>query len=107
MASPIRAIARPLRAPSTAPISMARAVPMPCAAAPRANPRASGSRTPQRLSIHSPKTLPNIPTQKTTTEVTETSPPSGPTTDTAIGTVTDLGAIEVRMRRSVPKAMAI
>ena len=55
VASPIRAMARPLKAPSAAPISMARAVPMPWAAAPRANPRASGSRTPQRRRIHSPK----------------------------------------------------
>lgn len=42
VASPIRAIASPLRAPSTAPISMARAVPMPCAAAPSANPPCFG-----------------------------------------------------------------
>ena len=86
---------------------MARAVPMPWAAAPRANPRASGSRTPQRRRIHSPKMLPKIPTQKTTTDVTETLPPSGPATDTAMGTVTDLGAMELRICRSAPNAMAI
>ena len=86
---------------------MARAVPMPCAAAPSANPRASGSRTPQRRSIHSPKMLPKIPTQKTTTDVTDTLPPSGPETDTAIGTVTDLGAMEVSIWRSVPNIIAM
>ena len=86
---------------------MARAVPMPCAAAPSANPRASASRTPQRRRIHSPKMLPKIPTQKTTTDVIGTMPPSGPDTETAIGTVTDLGAIEVRISRPAPNAMAI
>lgn len=54
-------------------------------------PRASASRTPQRRRIHSPKILPKIPTQNTTTDVTGTMPPSGPETDTAMGTVTDLG----------------
>ena len=51
--------------------------------------------------------LPKIPTQKPTTDVTDTLPPSGPETDTAIGTVTDLGAMEVSIWRSVPNIMAM
>ena len=34
-------------------------------------------------------------------------PPSGPETDTAMGTVTDLGAIELSISRPAPNAMAI
>ena len=51
--------------------------------------------------------LPKIPTQKTTTDVIGTMPPSGPDTETAIGTVTDLGAMEFRIVRSAPNARAI
>ena len=51
--------------------------------------------------------LPKIPTQNTTTDVTGTMPPSGPETDTAMGTVTDLGAIELSISRPAPNAMAI
>ena len=47
------------------------------------------------------------PTQNTTTDVTGTMPPSGPETDTAMGTVTDLGAIELSISRPAPNAMAI
>ncbi len=93
----IRAIASPLKAPSTAPISMARAVPIPCAAAPSANPllrhpaRRSGARDPTRR-----RCCRKFPRRKP--------PPMSPTrcrvqrseTDTAIGTVTDFGG-----RRSV------
>ena len=90
---PISAIAKPLSAPSSAPISIARAVPMPCAADPSANPCAIGSVTPQRRSSQGPTRLPKIPTQKTTTEVIVMMPPSGSATDTAIGTVTDFGRL--------------
>ena len=48
MTIPISAIASPLSAPSTAPSSMARAVPMPWAAEPSASPRARGLQHPDR-----------------------------------------------------------
>ena len=107
MPIPISAIASPLSAPSTAPSSMARAVPMPWAAEPSASPRARGLRIPHLRSRRGPTILPKMPTRKTTTEVTLTTPPSGSLMATAIGTVTDLGAMEFRIVRSAPNARAI
>ena len=77
VANPIKAIERPLIAPSTMPNSMARAVPMPCEAAPNEKPTASGVLTPPQRNSCGPKIEPKIPTQKTTTEVIDTTPPSG------------------------------
>ena len=101
------AMARPLKAPSTAPISMARAVPMPWAAAPSAKPRALGV-------AHA--AAPENPLAEDAAEDPDTEDHHGGYRNVAAqrthdrhgdGTVTDFGAIEVRICRSVPKAMAI
>ncbi len=90
--SPISAIASPLTAPSTAPVSMALEVPSPCAEHPRARPRDTGLPILNILRNTGPATAPMNPHRTTETAVSYTLPPSDAERSMAIGVVTDLGS---------------
>ncbi len=92
--SPIRAMASPLTAPSTAPCSSARAVPSPWAEQPKASPREMGLCFPKTRITRDPKIAPMKPVNTTETAVSETFPPIASVTSMAIGVVTDLAARE-------------
>ena len=103
MATPVRPIARPLTAPSRAPSSMAREVPIPCDADPNASPRAMGLVIPHLSSTHGPMRLPTSPVRNTTTAVTAGSPPESSDKGMAMGMVADLGWSEAISFASRPK----
>ena len=88
---PIRPMASPLNAPSTAPSWMAAAVPTPCDEAPRASPLAMRLSIPNTFITAGPTMLPKIPTATTMTAVSEGMPPFFSEIPMAIGVVTDLG----------------
>ena len=88
---PIKPIASPLSAPSTAPICMATEVPSPCDDAPNASPLAIRLSIPNTFITNGPTILPNIPTATTITAVNEGIPPAFSAIPIAIGVVTDFG----------------
>ena len=88
---PIRPMASPLNAPSTAPSWMAAAVPTPCDEAPKANPLAMRLSIPNTFITAGPTILPKIPTATTITAVNDGIPPFFSEIPMAIGVVTDLG----------------
>ena len=91
---PITPMANPLIAPSTAPSSMALAVPRPWAAEPKAYPRAIRLLIPKRSRIKVPTKPPKIPTTITTTAAMAGIPPDRSAILIAIGVVTDFGSNE-------------
>ena len=103
MAMPVSPMARPLTAPSRAPSSMAREVPIPCDADPNASPRAMGLVIPHLSSTHGPMRLPIIPVRNTTMAVMAGSPPNCSDRGRAMGIVADLGWSEAISFASRPK----
>lgn len=83
------AMLSPLTAPSTAPISMARAVPNPWEAHPMASPLATGWSSLNSFHRDGPMTAPMNPQSTTDTAVREMSPPNDFVKSIAIGVVTD------------------
>ena len=83
---PIRPMASPLNAPSTAPSWMAAAVPTPCDEAPRASPLAMRLSIPNTFITAGPTMLPKIPTATTMTAVSEGIPPFQGSNQRLVGT---------------------
>ena len=104
---PIRPMASPLKAPSTAPIWIATEVPTPCEEAPSANPLAMRLSMPNTFITNGPTRLPNIPTATTTTAVSEGMPPDFSAMPIAIGVVTDLGSSVATNAASAPIILPI
>ena len=69
MGVPIKPIASPLSAPSTAPICMATEVPSPCDDAPNASPLAIRLSIPNTFITNGPTILPNIPMKSYQTDL--------------------------------------
>ena len=90
--SPVTAIAKDAIAPSTSPISRARAVPIAWLAQPKAIPFAIAFLMPKILSNASPNTLPMIPVAMMQATVSVTMPPKLSLIPIPIGAVTDFGS---------------
>lgn len=99
---PIKPMASPLKAPSTAPIWMATEVPTPCEEAPNANPLAIRLSMPKIFITNGPTMLPKIPTATTMTAVREGMPPDFSAMPIAIGVVTDFGSSVATNAASAP-----
>ena len=100
---PISAIASPLTAPSTAPISIALDVPSPCEQQPSARPFATGVSIWNIRIIIGPKTVPMKPQRMTVTAASETLPPREAVMSIAMGVVTDFASIDLMKSSSSPK----
>lgn len=95
-------MAKPLIAPSTAPNSMARAVPSPCAAEPKASPLATRLLTWQRSRMAGPTIPPKSPQPNTITAVSDGMPFECSDKEIAMGMVTDLGCSDEVIASSTP-----
>ena len=107
MITPISPMAKPLIAPSTAPNSMARAVPSPCAAEPKASPLATRLLTWQRSRMAGPTIPPKSPQPNTITAVSDGMPFECSDKEIAMGMVTDLGCSDEVIVSSTPMILQI
>ena len=107
VAIPFKHMASPDVAPSNSPSSKARAVPIPCEAAPMASPKATLSWILNTFKIPGPIIAPKIPVHITNAAVSGGTPPIFSAMDIAIGVVTDFGAILATISFEAPNHLAV